>query len=247
MTAINSDSGQQGDSEQTAVYTLMMRDMAEHDRPRERLLKVGERAVSTAELLAIILRSGVPGENVLRLAERLLGTFKDLPGLARASIAELTEVKGVGPAKAVEIKAALEIGRRLLTTAPEEKPRITSPADAANLLMSEMSFLDKEHLRLILMDTRNRVLGTPTIYIGSLNTSVIRIGELFRAAIKENAAAFIVAHNHPSGDPSPSPEDVSVTRQIVQAGSLLNIDVLDHIVIGHNRFVSLKERGLGFS
>ncbi len=231
----------------TTYNTVMMRDMAEQNRPRERLLQVGERAVSTAELLAIVLRSGVPGENVLRLAERLLITFKDLPGLARASVAELTAVKGVGPAKAVEIKAALEIGRRLLTTAPEEKPRITSPADAANLLMSEMSFLDKEHLRLVLMDTRNRVLATPTIYIGSLNTSVIRIGELFRAAIKENAAAFIVAHNHPSGDPSPSPEDVAVTRQIVQAGSLLNIDVLDHIVIGHNRFVSLKERGLGFS
>jgi DNA repair protein RadC len=221
--------------------------MAEHNRPRERLLNVGERAVSTAELLAIILRTGAAGENVLRLAERLLITFKNLPGLARASIAELTEVKGVGPAKAVEIKAALEIGRRLLSTAPEERPRITSPADAANLLMSEMSFLDQEHLRLILMDTRNNVLSTPTIYIGSLNTSVIRIGELFRAAIKENAAAFIVAHNHPSGDPSPSPEDVAVTRQIVQAGSLLSIEVLDHIVIGHNRFVSLKERGLGFS
>ena len=241
------DDGPVQENGESVQYTLMMRDMAEHNRPRERLLKVGERAVSTAELLAIILRSGVPGENVLRLAERLLSTFRDLPGLARASIAELTKVKGVGPAKAVEIKAALEIGRRLLTTAPEEKPRITSPADAANLVMSEMSFLDKEHLRLILMDTRNRVLGTPTIYIGSLNTSVIRIGELFRTAIKENAAAFIVAHNHPSGDPSPSPEDVSVTRKIVQAGELLNVDVLDHIVIGHNRFVSLKERGLGFS
>jgi DNA repair protein RadC len=244
---IDVENGQPKDKREHPSYTLMMRDMAEHNRPRERLLHVGERAVSTAELLAIILRTGAAGENVLRLAERLLITFKNLPGLARASIAELTEVKGVGPAKAVEIKAALEIGRRLLTTAPEEKPRITSPADAANLLMSEMSFLDKEHLRLILMDTRNNVLSTPTIYIGSLNTSIIRIGELFRAAIKENAAAFIVAHNHPSGDPSPSPEDVAVTRQIVQAGSLLSIEVLDHIVIGHNRFVSLKERGLGFS
>ncbi|GJM42381.1 MAG: UPF0758 protein [Ardenticatenaceae bacterium] len=243
----NVGNGRSAETDQTAIYSLMMRDFAEHDRPRERLLKVGERAVSTAELLAIILRTGVPGENVVRLAERLLNSFRDLPGLARASIAELTEVKGIGPAKAVEIKAALEIGRRLLTTAPEEKPRITSPADAANLLMSEMSFLEKEHLRLILLDTRNRVLATPTIYIGSLNTSVIRIGELFRAAIKENAAAFIVAHNHPSGDPSPSPEDVAVTRQMVQAGSLLNIDVLDHVVIGHNRFVSMKERGLGFS
>ncbi|MCP4415879.1 MAG: JAB domain-containing protein [Chloroflexi bacterium] len=224
----------------------MMRDMAEQNRPRERLMQVGERSVSTAELLAIILRTGSGGENVLRLAERLLICFKDLPGLARASIAELTEVKGIGPAKAVEIKAALEIGRRLLTTAPQEKPHVTSPADAANLVMSEMSFLEKEHLRLILMDTRNRVLSTPTIYVGSLNTSVIRVGELFRAAIKQNAAAFIVAHNHPSGDPSPSAEDVAVTRQIVEAGVLLNIEVLDHIVIGHNRFVSMKERRLGF-
>lgn len=227
-------------------YALMMRDMAEHNRPRERLMQVGPKAVSTSELLAIILRTGVGGENVLHLAERLLVTFKDLPGLARASIAELMAIKGVGAAKAVEIKAALEIGRRLLAAAPEERPRVVSPSDAANLLMSEMTFLEKEHLRLILLDTRNRVLATPTIYVGSLNTSVIRIGELFRAAIKENAAAFIIAHNHPSGDPSPSPEDINVTRQIAQAGKLLDVDVLDHIIIGRQRFVSLKERGLGF-
>ncbi|MCB8966527.1 MAG: DNA repair protein RadC [Chloroflexota bacterium] len=224
----------------------MIRDMAEQERPRERLLQVGAQAVSTAELLAIILRTGSGGENVLRLAERLLSQFQDLAGLARASVAELTNVKGVGPAKAVEIKAALEIGRRLMASAPQERPRVTSPSDAANLLMSEMMFLEQEHLRLILLDTRNRVLNTPTIYIGSLNTSVVRIGELFRAAIKENAAAFIVAHNHPSGDPSPSPEDVNVTKQIVQAGKLLDIELLDHIIIGHQRYVSLKERGLGF-
>ena len=230
----------------TPTYNPMLRDMAEQDRPRERLLQVGERALSTAELLAIILRTGSGGENVLRLAERLLITFKDLPGLARASVAQLTEVKGIGPAKAIEIKAALEIGRRLLTMAPLEKPRVTAPADAANLLMSEMSLLEKEHLRLVLMDTRNNVIGTPTIYVGSLNTSVIRVGELFRAAIKENAAAFIVAHNHPSGDPTPSNEDIAVTKRIVEAGNLLNVEVLDHIIIGHNNFVSLKERGLGF-
>ncbi|MBE2199159.1 MAG: DNA repair protein RadC [Anaerolinea sp.] len=225
----------------------MIRDMAVDERPRERLIQVGAQAVSTAELLAIILRTGSGGENVLRLAERLLSQFQDLPGLARASVAELMNVKGVGPAKAVEIKAALEVGRRLLASAPQERSRVASPADAANLLMSEMMFLEQEHLRLILLDTRNRVLNTPTIYIGSLNTSVVRIGELFRAAIKENAAAFIVAHNHPSGDPSPSPEDVNVTRQIVQAGKLLDIELLDHIIIGHQRFVSLKERGLGFN
>ena len=232
--------------EEKVEYVPMMRDLAEEDRPRERLLKVGAQAVSTAELLAIIMRTGTGGENVLRLAERLLARFADLTGLSQATVAELQTVKGIGPANAIEIKAALEIGRRLLAAAPQERPKVTSPADAANLLMSEMMFLEQEHLRLILLDTRNRVLKTPTIYQGSLNTSVIRLGELFRAAIKENAAAFIVAHNHPSGDPSPSPEDVNVTRQLVQAGKLLDIEVLDHVVIGRQRYVSLKERGLGF-
>ena len=237
---------QQLSTEVTSDYVPMIRDMAASERPRERLQRVGPQAVSTAELIAIIMRTGVGGENVLRLAERLLTQFHDLPGISRASIKELTTVKGIGPAKAVEIKAALEMGRRLMASAPQERPSITSPSDAANLVMSEMAFLEQEHLRVILLDTRNRVLRTKTVYIGSLNTSVVRIGELFRAAIKENAAALIVVHNHPSGDPSPSPEDIRVTRQIVQAGTLLNIDVLDHLVIGHHRFVSLKERGLGF-
>jgi DNA repair protein RadC len=228
------------------TYTPMLRDMPQDDRPRERLMQVGATAVSSAELLAIILRVGSRNESVVQLATRLLSHFRGLPGLARASLSELQVVKGVGPAKAIEIKAALELGRRLLAAAPEERVQITSPADAANLLMSEMMFLEQEHLRVILLDTRSRVLNSPTVYVGSLNTSVIRVGELFRAAIKANAAAIIVAHNHPSGDPSPSPEDVNVTRQIVQAGKLLDIQLLDHIVIGRQRFVSLKERGLGF-
>jgi len=189
------------DAENNVAYVPMIRDMAAHDRPRERLMQVGATAVSSAELLAIILRTGSGGENVLRLAERLLIRFGSIPGLAKATVPELMTVKGIGEAKAVEIKAALEIGRRLMASAPEERPRVTSPADAANLLMSEMMFLEQEHLRLVLLDTRNRVIGTPNIYVGSLNTSVIRIGELFRAAIKANAAAFIVAHNHPSGAP----------------------------------------------
>lgn len=232
--------------ESPVKYVPMIRDMAEQDRPRERLMQVGAGAVSTAELIAIILRVGVPGENVLRLAERLLIRFKGLPGLSRATVAELMEVKGIGEAKAIEIKAALELGRRLMASAPEERPKVLSPADAANLLMSEMMFLEQEHLRLVLLDTRNRVLSTPTVYMGSLNTSVVRIGEMFRSAIRENAAALIVAHNHPSGDPSPSPEDVNVTKQAVQAGKLLDIEVLDHVIIGRHRFVSMKERGLGF-
>lgn len=230
----------------TIEYVPMLRDMPLDERPRERLMRVGPRALATAELLAITIRTGIGGENVLRLAERLLSHFDGLSGVARASPVELQAVNGIGPAKAAEIKAALELGRRLLAAAPEERPRVTSPADAANLLMSEMMLLEQEHLRLILLDTRNHVLRTPTIYQGSLNTSVIRVGELFRAAIRENAAALIVTHNHPSGDPAPSPEDVQVTRQIVAAGKLLDIELLDHIIIGHQRYVSLKERGLGF-
>jgi DNA repair protein RadC len=231
---------------QTAGYQPMMRDFVTHERPRERLMRHGEKALSTAELLAILFRTGVGGENVLRLAERVLSAFDGLPGLANATIAELTAISGIGPVKAVELKAALEVGRRLMSAQPAERPSVTSPADAANLLMAEMSFLEKEHLRLILLDTRNRVLKTPTLYVGSLNSSIVRIGELFRAAIKENAAAFIVVHNHPSGDPAPSPEDIRITREIARAGALLGIDCLDHIVIGRNRYVSLKERGLGF-
>jgi len=232
--------------EEPVEYVLMIRDLAEEDRPRERLREVGARALSTAELLAIILRVGTRGVSAVRLAERLLVDFDGLPGLSRTSVAELSIVTGIGPAKAVQIKAALELGRRMVASAPEERPKVTSPADAANLLMSEMMFLEQEHLRVILLNTRNEVLSAPTIYQGSLNTSVVRIGELFRQAVRANAAALIVAHNHPSGDPSPSPEDINVTRQLVKAGQLLDVKVLDHIVIGHQRYVSLKERNLGF-
>ena len=227
-------------------YSPLIRDLEIHERPRERLIHLGERSLSNAELLGIIMRTGVGGENVVRLAERTLVFSGGLPGLTRLSITELMEIKGIGEAKAVEIKAALELGRRLVASSPKEKPKITSPADAANLLMSEMSLLEQEHLRLLLLDTRNNVLASPTVYVGSLNTSVIRVAELFRAALKENAAAIIVAHNHPSGDPSPSPEDIYVTKQIVKAGEIIDIEVLDHIIIGHQRYVSLKERGLGF-
>lgn len=227
-------------------YSVMIRDLAVEDRPRERLKNVGARVLSNAELLAIILRTGIEGISVLRLSEQILSENGGLPGLQRASLTELETVKGIGAAKAVQIKAALELGRRMVASAPEERSRVASPADAANLLMSEMMFLEQEHLRVILLNTRNEVLSMPTIYQGSLNTSVIRVGELFKAAIRANAAALIVAHNHPSGDPSPSPEDVSVTRQLVSAGKLLDIEVLDHIIIGQQRFVSLKERRLGF-
>jgi len=235
-------------SDETALveYHPTIKDLPVGERPRERLEHYGAGALSTSELIAILLRSGVTGESVLRLAERLLVRYGGLTGLAQASFAELQQDKGIGPAKVTQIKAALELGRRLLVASPHERPQIKSPADAANLLMLEMGLLQQEQLRVMLLDTRNRVLATHKMYVGNLNTSVVRVGEIFREAIKANSAALIVVHNHPSGDPTPSPEDVAVTEQIVQAGRLLNIEVLDHLIIGQQRFVSLKERGLGF-
>jgi DNA repair protein RadC len=227
-------------------YRPMIRDLPTGERPRERLLHYGAGALSTSELLAIILRVGTGGENVVRVAEKLLARHDGLPGLAQATIHEMCQDRGVGEAKAIQVKAALELGRRLLVAAPHERPQVRAPGDAANLLMAEMSLLSQEHLRTVLLDTRNRVISIPTIYVGSLNAASVRVGEVFREAIRASSAAMIVVHNHPSGDPTPSPEDVQVTRQIVEAGSLLSIDVLDHLIIGRQRFVSMKERGLGF-
>lgn len=230
----------------TTDYVLMMRDLPTDLRPRERMLYVGPSALSTTELIAIILRDGVKGENVLRMAERLLSTFGGISGLAQASMDELCAVHGIGEAKATQIKAALELGKRLLAAAPGEKPQIRSPGDIANLLMLEMSLLEQEQLRVLLLDTKNCVNKVHTVYSGSLNSAVVRISEVFREAIRTNSAAIAIAHNHPSGDPTPSPEDVNVTKMIVEAGALLDIAVLDHLIIGRNRFVSMKERGLGF-
>lgn len=233
-------------AESSANYHLTIHDFPHGERPRERLQYYGAAALSNAELLAILLRVGSPGENVVALSTRLLKEFGGLAGLAKASFTELAGMKGIGTAKTAQLKAALELGRRLLLTTPDARPQITSPTDAANLLMLEMSSLEQEHLRTILLDTKNRVLSSPTVYVGNVNSSIIRVSEIFREAVRENATALIVAHNHPSGDPTPSPEDVHVTRSMVEAGSLLGIEVLDHLVIGHQRFVSLKERGLGF-
>jgi DNA repair protein RadC len=233
--------------ERDLEYHPMIRDIPASERPRERLVKYGAGALSSAELLAILLRVGVRGENVISLAMRLLSDYGGLSGLAKASFSEMEATKGIGTAKVTQLKAAFELGRRLLVESPDERPQIRSPADAANLLSMEMSLLDQEHLRLLLLDTKNRVLEMPTVYIGNLNTSVIRVGELFRYALRANCAGMIVVHNHPSGDPTPSPEDVRVTERIVEAGQLLDIDVLDHLIIGKQRFVSLKERGLGFT
>jgi DNA repair protein RadC len=233
--------------QQRPEYHLTIKALPASERPRERLVELGAAALSDAELLGLIMRTGTGrGETAVDLGRRLLARFGGLGGLARASVAELCAEHGVGIAKAAEIKAVVELARRLMILGPEERPVIRSPADVANLLMLEMSLLDQEQIRVVLLNTKNAVLGVRMVYQGSLNTSVVRPGELFREAVKEGCAALIVVHNHPSGDPSPSPEDVAVTRDIVQGGEILGIDVLDHVVIGEGRYVSMKERGLGF-
>jgi len=222
---------------------LTVKELPDGEQPVNRLHFYGPAALSTAELLAILL--GNPHQ--IHDASTLLAVFEGLTGVARAPMAELQRQPGVGTTTAARIKAAFELGRRLMIDRPADQVQVRSPADAANLVMGEMSLLEQEHLRTILLDTKNHVIAIPTIYVGSVNTTMIRVSELFREAIRRQCPAIIILHNHPSGDPTPSPEDVAVTRQAVEAGKLLDIEVMDHIVCGLNRFVSLKERGLGFT
>src|SRR6266545_6387637 len=221
---------------------LPIREFLVTDQPRHRLTHQGASALSDAELLAVI--TGVP---CLETAQRLLIAAGGLRGLQALSTIELQQlVAGISVGRAAQLKAAIELGTRVARGERVARRQVKSPTDIADLLLLEMSHLDQEHLRTVLLDTKNRVQAITTVYIGSLNASMVRVGEIFKEALKRNSAALIVSHNHPSGDPTPSPEDVLVTREIVQAGKLLDVDILDHIVIGHGVWVSLRQRGLGF-
>lgn len=230
-------------------YSLMIADMDPNERPRERLLNYGARALANRELLAILLRTGLKGCSVLDLSDRAMKEFGGLAGLSQASAIEISEsVKGLGPAKAAQVLAALELGKRAVTLLPEERPQVKSPADVANLVMGDMAYFEQEHMRVLMLNMKNYVLNNwrQSLYKGTLNSSVLRVGEIFREAIRSNAAAIIVVHNHPSGDPTPSPEDIRVTRDIRKAGALLDIDLLDHVIIGAQCHFSMKEKGMGF-
>ena len=229
---------------ETVRYDIAILERPSDERPRERLEKMGASALSVTELLAIQLRTGSLEQSALGLAGELLRAFGGLRGVAAASREELSKVKGIGPVKATEICAAVEMSRRLSALSGEEKPCIRSPQDVSNLLMAEMRDLKKEHLRSLLLDTKNRVMKTCTVSIGILDSSLVHPREVFKDAIIASAAAIIVAHNHPSGDPSPSAEDRRITQRLHECGQLLGIELLDHIIIGDNRFVSLKERGV---
>ena len=224
------------------VVTQPKPEVPERERPLNRLREVGAYGVSTTELLALVLR-----QEDLATAQQILGEFKSLANLVSATEEELTTVPGIGPKTAAALRAALELGRRLMSEAVQDETQIRSPEDAARILLPMLSYQEQENFTILYLNTRNHVVDKEILYRGSLNTSLVRIAEVFKGAVRRNCAAIIVAHNHPSGDPEPSPEDVALTRRLIQAGELLEVELLDHVVVGNTRYVSMRERKLGFT
>lgn len=222
----------------------LIRDLPSEERPRERLRAYGPGALSTAELLAILFRTGTARESALALASRVLTQRGGLVGLAKSGFEELVDLRGLGEAKACELLAALELGRRVVSAAPEERPTLRTPEDVVRLLQPEMALLDREHLRVLTLDTRCRLLGATEVYRGTANLTLVRASELLREAVVRNAPSMIVVHNHPSGDPAPSPDDIRLTRHLAEAAATLDIELLDHVILGmgEGRWVSLKQR-----
>jgi DNA repair protein RadC len=227
-------------------YQGKIHDLPAEDRPRERLRDQGPGALSSQELLAILLRTGTRDEDVFTLSKRLLAMRQGLSGLAQTSFGELMQQHGLGPAKASEVMAAMELGKRIASLPSDARAQVSSSADVAHLLMPEMMWLSKESLRVLLLNTRNYVMGVREVYNGTVNSADVRVSEVFQDAVRENCKSVIVVHNHPSGDPTPSREDIQVTGKLLEAGKLLDIELLDHVVLARDGFVSLKERHLGF-
>ena len=221
----------------------MIRDYPAGERPRERLVKHGARSLSNQELLAILLRTGTKDESVIQMANRVLQAFDGLRLLKEASLEEIMKIKGIGFAKAVQIFATIEIGRRIGNLTYNDRYIIRSPEDAANYVMNDMRFLSQEHFVCIYLSTKNQVIHQQTIFIGSLNASIVHPREVFKEAFRRSAASIICIHNHPSGDPGPSREDIEVTKRLVECGKIIGIEILDHLIIGDKKFVSLKEKG----
>ncbi|MGD1020270.1 MAG: DNA repair protein RadC [Verrucomicrobiia bacterium] len=232
------------------MTTYLIREMPEGDRPRERLKERGAAALTDAELIAILLRTGMKGTSAVQLAQELLVKFRTLRELASASVEEIAKVKGVGETKAIQLKAAFELARRLSTSSRDKQRIISSPEEAAGYVREEMRMLDREEFHVLLLNTKNGLIKKCPVSRGSLNASIVEPREVFKDAIAASAASMILVHNHPSGDPTPSAEDITVTKRLVNAGELLNILVLDHIILGHRTdgrdqdFASLKELGL---
>lgn len=231
--------------ENAAALRYRIKDLPQHERPRERLRDLGPAALSNSELLAILLRTGTARFTAIELASNLLSRFGSLNNLAQMSVAELGREHGMGVAKSAQVLAALELGRRTASWRDGARPCITCPEDAANLLRAEMQALKKEVMKILLLNSKNEVVKVMQISEGSLNSTVLHPRETFREAVREAAAAVVLAHNHPSGDPEPSGDDIAVTREFRKVGAMLGIEVLDHIILGNNgRFASMRERGV---
>jgi len=225
--------------------SFTIHDLPASERPRERLQKLGVDALSAQEILALILGRGVAGESVMVTAQRLLSQFGNLKGIAGASVEELSQVRGIGLAKAAQIKAAFELANRLEGYSEAgDKPLIKTPEDVASLVKSRLKGKKKEHFLALLLDTRNQLIKAAEISIGSLDTSVVHPREVFKEAIAASAASVIFVHNHPSGDPEASEDDIKLTKRLAEAGEIVGIDVLDHIIIGDKKYLSLKREGL---
>jgi DNA repair protein RadC len=223
-----------------------VRELPASERPRERLERRGAAGLSAPELMALVWASGTRGRSALEVAEDALMRHDGVSGLAAAPPAELCQVPGIGPVRAAQLAAAFELGRRALVEWPVARWTIRAPRDLADRLVPEMGRLEREELRVVLLSARNTVMSVERVYQGSVSTALVRVGELFRDAVRRHAAGIIVVHNHPSGDPTPSPEDLHLTAETVAAGRLLDVPVLDHLVIGHDAFVSLRDRGISF-
>ena len=226
------------------VATYLIRDMSPDERPRERLQRLGPEAVSEAELIAILLRTGMKGKSAVQIAQELLRTHQSLDDLSRVPREILARTKGIGPTKATHLKAAFELARRLPHAKANRKSPITTPAEAAEYLREEFRDADREEFRALLLNVKHGLIGCVRVSEGSVSASIVEPRELFKQAILASASAVLVAHNHPSGDPTPSAEDRAVTQQLVAAGRLLDIPVHDHVIIGRGRYMSFAESGL---
>ena len=225
--------------------SFTVRDLPLSERPRERLLKLGSEALSAQEILALILGRGIKGESVMVTSQKLLSRFGNLKGVADASVEELIQTRGIGPAKAAQMKAALELSKRLEADVDEKpQPVLKSPEDVAAVMRSKLKGKKKEHFWVICLDTRNRLIDDKLVSIGSLDTSIVHPREVFKEAVSSSAASVIFVHNHPSGDPEPSNEDVELTKRLVKAGEIIGIDVLDHVIVCDKSHSSLKAKNL---
>lgn len=224
-------------------YTI--KDLPLNERPREKLNKYGVNSLSNAELIAIIIRTGQREDTAIDLANRILSIdSRGIGFLSYATIEELKSIKGIGDCKAAQILAAIELGKRISSRRGDDKLKVDSPLVIVELLMEEMRYLKKEHFRIAILDTKNQIISIENISIGNLNASIVHPREVFNIAIKRSANSIILIHNHPSGDPTPSTEDINITHRLIEAGDIIGIKVLDHIIIGDNKHISFKQRNI---